>query len=148
MTKAKRSGANEMPPAVVAAEGKTENLDPQISRCHCVPVVEAYSDSAANGESVQVPVGVFDGDGRELVVLQRIENSLSDIRQFLLGQVVRRTGVADMSHDVFLSVGDAPDGAGVGASDSTERVYTAYGPTTGKPPAVAAAEGEETKTNR
>ena len=64
--------------------------------------------------------------------------------QELSGSAERRSTVF---HDqqFSLSVGDAPSGAGVGTSESTERVYTAYGSVQEKPPAGATAEG--TKPN-
>ncbi len=48
-------------------------------------------------------------------------------------------------HQISLSVVDAPDGAGVGASESTERGQTPTSSEKEMPPAVAPAEGDETK---
>jgi len=54
----------------------------------------------------------------------------------------------DVHLEISLSVGGAPGGAGVGTSESTERGNKSLGHVEEKPSAVAAAEGDEIKTNR
>lgn len=108
-----------------------------------------------NGYSRELPVAGLDRvrlDQERFIFPKSFSDEILQGREgFVLN--VDRMGVLpradyELSHEISFSVGDAPDDAGVGTSESTERVYQSYGTNQEKPPAGATAEGDETKTNR
>lgn len=110
-----------------------------------VPSVKTDRCAGGNEKGGRVSIDVFEIQSRDTVLLESLNNTLLDIRKFLVRNVDGGPVVSNMSHEVSLSVDGAPDGAGVGASESTERGQTPTSSEKEMPSAVAPAEGGETK---
>lgn len=63
-----------------------------------VPVVEADGDTAADHECGRVSCLVSEREDKKLVLLESIDDSLTDLRKLVLPKVVGQASVSDVRH--------------------------------------------------
>lgn len=145
---------NNKPPEAATAEGdpRLEVVEVRVANDERMLVTRFALDSERNAGSQQKtkwPIVSVDIHPEGLTTIDFLDDGGQHIRangRVSIGDDL--SAVNDLRHDSSLSVGDAPSGAGVGTSETTERVYQSYGTNQEKPPAGATAEGNETKNQR